>query len=67
MSFPSWTDDPVRDAEAYSDYLDERKEEEESIICDCCGKNISENFDHYYDMDGDYYCPDCIDNRRVWL
>ena len=62
MSFPSWTDDPVRDAEAYSDYLDE--EAEELPMCDICHSRIYE--DHYYEYQGDIICPDCMDNFKVW-
>lgn len=29
MSYPEWTDDPVRDAEAYSEYLEDNGEEME--------------------------------------
>jgi len=60
---PTWTDDPVRDAEAYSDYLED--EEKDLPVCDRCGERITE--DHYYQIDGDIWCPDCVDRCRVWI
>lgn len=65
MSYPSWTDDPIRDAEAFQNYRDEPSEDD--IYCDQCGENISKNEDHYFEICGDYYCPDCMDKHRVWI
>lgn len=58
-----WTDDPVRDAESYAE------EQEDRIydlpVCSECGKHIDD--DHYYEVAGEIYCADCIDQHRVWL
>ena len=66
MSYPSWTDDPVRDAEAYANYLDELAEENRHI-CDKCGEPIEDRCDCYFDIDGEIWCEDCIDKRRNWV
>lgn len=65
MSYPMWTDDPVKDAQAYQDYLDEPQEDD--IICDNCGTNITKNCECYYEVCGDVYCDDCMEKRRVWI
>lgn len=62
MSYPSWTDDPVKDAERYMEYLEE--EAEQLPVCDLCGERIEE--DHYYEFQGDIICPDCMDKHRIW-
>ena len=33
------------------------------VECVGCGSDIMDG-DDYYDIDGDYYCEDCIDQRR---
>lgn len=63
MSISSWTDDPVADAESYQNYLDD--EEKKLPVCDRCGERITE--DHYYQIEGDIWCPDCVDRCRVWI
>lgn len=65
MPFPSWTDDPVRDAEAYANYLDEI--EVEKHTCDICGEEIEDRCDCYYEISGEIWCEDCVDKRRVWV
>lgn len=62
MSYPMWTDDPVKDAERYMEYLEE--EAEQLPVCDYCGERIEE--DHYYEFQGDIICPDCMDKHRIW-
>lgn len=66
MSYPSWTDDPTRDAEAYANYLDELVEEE-CHICDRCGEPIEDRCDSYYEIEGEIWCEDCIDKCRSWV
>lgn len=66
MSYPSWTDDPPRDAEAYANYLDELAEEE-CHICDRCGEPIEDRCDSYYEIEGEIWCEDCIDKCRSWV
>lgn len=66
MSYPSWTDDPVRDAEAYANYMEEVAEENRHI-CDKCGEPIEDRCDSYYEIEGEIWCEDCIDKCRSWV
>ena len=58
-----YTDDPVADFERY-----DAKREDWRLsrpLCDYCDNHIQE--DHYFDINGDIVCPDCLDNyfRKV--
>lgn len=66
MSFPIWTDDPVRDAESYANYLEEQADEN-AHVCDICGERIEDRCESYYELAGEIWCEDCIDKRRVWI
>lgn len=66
MSIPSWTDDPVADAESYQNYLDEPQEDD--IICDNCGVNITKyERDCYYKIEDSCYCSECMDSWRIYV
>ena len=55
-----WTDNPVRDAAAHDAecerWLMRRP------VCDKCGNHIQD--DHFFRLDREIVCPDCIDD---WL
>ena len=57
------TGDPEKDAD-YRDVELEMKLAQNPICCEC-GEYV--NDDSYYDIEGNVYCPDCIDNHRHWL
>lgn len=47
----------------YNDLHDEYEAEQERNLdkfpkCDCCGEPITD--DYFYDIDGTYYCEDCL-------
>lgn len=55
-------EDPAMDWELY-------EADREAALADCpkcaeCGNPITD--DHMYDIDGVFYCEDCIDSFRVW-
>lgn len=58
-----FTDNPVADAENYYEQKD--RELDKLPICDICGYHIQE--DHYYNIDGLKYCPDCIQERKCYV
>ena len=53
----AWTDDPVRDFDAYDRECQESLEKLPK--CDHCGKYITDEF--FYDIDGEYVCEECLD------
>jgi formylmethanofuran dehydrogenase subunit E len=57
------TDDPIADFHRHD--AEQYKSLESSECCDKCGDVIQD--DHYYNIDGQIYCPSCIDDCRVWL
>jgi hypothetical protein len=64
----NWTDNPVRDAERYSNRMDEDFEDDEETrrpVCCECEQEITE--DHYYVFDCMAYCPDCVDGHKIYL
>lgn len=60
MYWTGWTDDPVKDAERYAAWLDER--ESRLPTCCICGDVIYDD-DAVTDMYGDVYCSYCWDRR----
>jgi formylmethanofuran dehydrogenase subunit E len=40
------------------------KQLESCDICSECGNPIQD--DHYYNINGDLWCPNCIDDCRHW-
>lgn len=51
-----WTDDPVRDADRY--WSEKDAESEKLPKCCCCDNPINEDF--YFDINGEFYCSDCL-------
>jgi formylmethanofuran dehydrogenase subunit E len=54
------TDNPVEDFERYD--ADLADEEEKFPICDMCGERM---YEHYYNIDGNCICSDCLDTYKV--
>lgn len=54
-----FSDDPISDAERYTS---ERCKSEHFPICSDCGCTIDFD-DHYYNVEGDILCDDCLDER----
>ena len=52
------SDDPV--ADFYCHDHEQAKRLAELPVCDCCGHPIQD--DHYYLINGDNICPDCLEN-----
>ena len=51
-----YTDDPLRD---FANYDREQAEREAKLPkCDYCKDPI---YEHYYEIDGDNVCPECLD------
>ena len=63
MSFPAWTDNPVADAEAYSEYCEDRIR----FLPECseCGFKIQD--DYYYKFDNKVICQRCMDFHKEWI
>lgn len=40
---------------------DEDRAEEKYPHCDICGKTIYD--EHFYEIEGDYYCEDCLNDE----
>lgn len=57
------TDDPITDFHRHD--AEQEKMLESCEGCDKYGDAIQD--DHYYNIDGIIYCPNCIDECRVWL
>lgn len=67
-----WSDDPIRDFLRW-DFERERQMEElrkKAPCCRECGENVLD-CDFVYDIDGDYICENCMENKRInterWL
>lgn len=56
-----YSDDPVRDAERYLDYLD--KELAKRPVCCECGEHIQEERAYY--INGEMICQECMGNYLV--
>lgn len=57
-----WTDDPVRDAIRHD--REQQRKLDRLPKCDICGEPIQDT--HYYLIDGEAVCPDCLnDNYRI--
>ena len=54
-----YTDNPARDWDAYCEA--QEREAERHPRCSKCGERINE---WVYDLDGDLFCEDCIDDFR---
>ena len=52
------TDDPARDAERLAEAQD--RQLEQRPVCSECGHHIQA--DHYYDINGEVVCPECLEN-----
>lgn len=53
------TDDPVADFDRYD--AEQQKQLDRLPKCDICDHPIQD--DHYYQINGDNVCPDCLDNE----
>lgn len=58
MSFPMFTDDPVRDAEAYYNALEEKLAKQP--VCCRCKEHIQQEFAVQHN--GKWYCEECEDD-----
>ena len=54
------SDDPVRDFERW----DAAREAELAKLPKCCECGEPIQTDCYFEIDGDLYCEDCMDNHR---
>ena len=63
MMFPSWTDDPVRDAESYANYCEDRIKD--LPVCSDCEGPIQD--DYYYELGDTVICQKCMEYYRKWL
>lgn len=52
------SDDPVADFEAYD--REQAKRLSERPVCDNCDQPIQDT--HYYSINGECICPDCLEN-----
>lgn len=52
----SYSDDPVADFDRYD--AEQEAWLKELPKCECCDQHIQDS--HYYDIEGEYICPDCI-------
>lgn len=62
-----YTGDPVRDAEAYQNELEEREAARDYIVCDLCGGKIYKEEgiyegDQYWLFEDAIVCEKCLDN-----
>lgn len=55
-----WSDDPVSDAYRHDMELEEQLEK--MPVCCACGEHIQTEY--LYDVDGDLYCEDCMNDCR---
>lgn len=64
------TENPVADAEAYYNYLEDNqpKEEEPEFVGYCfgCGDEINSDEDYIY-YDGEYFCVDCVEELVEYI
>lgn len=58
------TSDPAADAERYLNELEDERMERmaDRPTCTICGRRIVDDF--AYNIQGDWYCEDCIDDCR---
>lgn len=56
--------DPVEDAEAYQEALDEEQERfiANSPICPICGRRTGEKSNQGYYLFGQWFCESCVEN-----
>ena len=54
-------EDPVLDWDLYC--ADIEQELQKYPVCDCCGEHITD--ETMYDVNGVYYCEECMDGFRV--
>ena len=54
--------DPLADFDRYE--AEQNKLLESCNKCDSCGNYIQD--DHYYEINGELWCPTCIDDCRHW-
>ena len=52
------TDDPNADFDRWD--AERERQLAELPVCDCCDNPIQD--DHYYQINGDNICPDCLEN-----
>ena len=57
-----YSDEPSIDFERHSAAQEEKLKR--APICDECGQPIQDDF--YYEIDGNKYCEECINNCKVW-
>lgn len=57
------TDDPIRDFLKHD--ADREKQAEKLPICADCGEPVRE--DHYYLINDEVICPDCLETYRKWV
>jgi formylmethanofuran dehydrogenase subunit E len=53
------TDDPIADFERWD--AEQQECIEKSPVCSNCGKHVMD--DHYYLIDDENFCPDCLENE----
>ena len=53
-----WSDDPIRDSERHNAKQDAWLESR-PVCAECC-EHIQA--DHYFDINGEAVCPDCLEN-----
>lgn len=53
------TNDPISDADRWD--REGQRLLERSPRCDCCGEYIQD--DHYYEINDENICPDCLENE----
>lgn len=66
MTYISFTDDPVADAEMYQEALEEEHRQyiEATPVCVDCGNHVGEVNDYYYEIEADVcYCEKCMSKR----
>lgn len=54
-----YSDDPIRDAERYE--AEQERRLSELPVCCYCGEPIQD--DHYYLINGEEYCEECLDDQ----
>lgn len=55
-----YTSNPVADAERYE--ADQEEAIKKYPVCCCCQEHIQD--DYCYRIDGEFYCPSCMDEYR---
>ena len=54
-----YTDDPIADFNRWDNDRSERLKK--LPVCSNCGEYIQD--DHYYQINGENFCPDCLENE----